>query len=418
MKLIEKPTFDAFKGIEIFKDIPEKDLKIIYEKVECRFYDHEETIIQEETLGDNVFILTEGKVRIVKEVNDGRTEVLGFYSEKGGLFGEMAILEDKPRSAGMIADSDCEIMAVSRENFIKLVESVPPFSLAVAKNISQFLRETDERLIKALKEENEQLRHANYMLQETQEALINKERLALIGRMASTILHDMKNPMSTIGGYAQLIKIKKHTQAKLVEYADIISRQVAQFTSMAQDLLTFAQGGEEIQLKSMPATIYFNECCESLDLKFEEREITFEKDLQFEGDLRIDGARFFRVLDNIAVNALDVLGPGGVFKIQTLEVDTGLRLLLEDNGPGMTDEVKQNAFKEFYTFGKRKGTGLGLAIVKRIVDDHDGVITVESHVGEGTQFIIDLPAVGYDLLPKSRQQIPIPFNPRDEQAEA
>lgn len=418
MKLIEKPTFESFKGIRIFKDIPEKDLKTIYEKVECRHYDHEETIIQEETKGDNVFILASGKVRIVKQVNDERTEVLGFYSEKGGLFGEMAILEDKPRSAGMIADSDCDILAVSRGNFIKLVETVPPFSLAVAKNISQFLRETDERLIKSLKEENEQLRHANYMLQETQEALINKERLALIGRMASTILHDMKNPMSTIGGYAQLIKIKKNTQAKLVEYADIISRQVAQFTNMAQDLLTFAQGGDEIQLKSIPANIYFSECFESLDLKFGERQVKFEKNLKFEGDLRLDGARFYRVLDNIAVNALDVLGPDGTFRMETLEVDTGLRIILEDNGPGMSEEVRQNAFKEFYTFGKRKGTGLGLAIAKRVVDDHDGVISIESTEGEGTRFIIDLPAVGYDLLPKSKHQIPIPFYQKDSQAEA
>lgn len=417
MKLIEKPPFESFIDIRIFKDIPKHDLETIYEKVECRHYDHEETIIQEETKGDNVFVLTSGKVRIVKEVNDERTEVLGYYSEKGGLFGEMAILEDKPRSAGMIADSECEILTVSKENFINLVETVPPFSLAVAKNISQFLRETDARLIKSLKDENEQLRHANFMLQETQEALINKERLALIGRMASTILHDMKNPMSTIGGYAQLIKLRKHTQAQLNNYADIISRQVGQFTSMAQDLLTFAQGGDEIQIKSMPANVYFNECCESLDLKFSEREIKFEADIQFEGDIRIDGARFYRVMDNIAVNALDVLEPGGTFKIQTIEVDTGLRIIIEDNGPGMSEEVKQNAFKEFYTFGKRKGTGLGLAIVKRVVDDHDGVIRIESQLGEGTQFVIDLPAIGYDLLPKSKHQIPIPFYQNTEGSE-
>jgi len=247
------------------------------------------------------------------------------------------------------------------------------------------------------------------MLQEAQEALINKERLALIGRMASTILHDMKNPMSTIGGYAQLIKMKRHTQGQLTKYADIIGRQVIQFTTMAQDLLTFAQGGDQMKLKSIEAAEYLKECCGSIALKFESREPTMDCDLKFKGVIRLDTGRFFRVLDNIATNALDVLGEGGKLMIYSQEVETGLRIIMEDNGPGMSEEVQQNAFKEFYTAGKRKGTGLGLAIVKRIVDEHEGLVSIESKEGVGTKFIIDLPAVGYDLLPQSRHQIPIPF---------
>ncbi|MCF7824457.1 MAG: HAMP domain-containing histidine kinase [Candidatus Marinimicrobia bacterium] len=409
MKLLKKPTFESLKKLRIFQDIPEDEMKHIHEKIEYREYGNEETIIHENTMGDQVFILSSGKVRIVKQIGEDRAEVLGYYGEQGGLFGEMAILEDMPRSAGMIADSDCKVLAVSKEGFLELVQTVPLFSLAVAKNISQFLRETDDRLINKLKIENEELRQANNLIRETQEALISKERLALIGRMASTILHDMKNPMSTIGGYAQLIKMKKHTHGQLVKYADIISRQVMQFSSMAQDLLTFAQGGEQMQLRSIQAGEYLKECADSLSLKFVERQIRMEKDLNFEGTVRIDTGRFFRVLDNIATNALDVLGDDGVFRIQSLEVETGLRIILEDNGPGMSDEVKQSAFKEFFTSGKRKGTGLGLAIVKRIVDEHDGLVAIESTEGEGTKFIIDLPAVGYDLLPKSKHQIPIPF---------
>jgi len=134
-----------------------------------------------------------------------------------------------------------------------------------------------------------------------------------------------------------------------------------------------------------------------------------ERDLKFEGTVRIDTGRFFRVLDNIAINSLDVLNEKGVFKIHSKAVETGLRIILEDNGPGMSEEVMQNAFKEFYTSGKRKGTGLGLAIVKRIVDEHDGLVSIETKEGVGTKFIVDLPAAGYDLLPKSKHQIPIPF---------
>ena len=409
MKLIEKPSLDSLRKWKIFEHIPDAELKQIYAKIEFCRYDHEESIIHEETIGDHIYILTSGKVRIEKKVGENSSEVLGYYDEVGGLFGEMALLEDKPRSAGMIADTDCEVLSVSKEDFLELVHSVPLFTLAVAKNISQFLRETDERLINKLKKENDELRHMNYLLQETQEELIGRERLSLIGRMASTILHDMKNPMSTIGGYAQLIKMKKHSGEQLAKYADIIAKQVIQFTTMTQDLLSFAQGGEQMRLRSVQMAGYLQECCDSLVLKFEERNVPFVRDLTFKGEVRIDNGRFFRVLENIATNALDVLDSEGHFTIHSMEVETGVRIILEDDGPGMTDDVRENAFKEFYTFGKRKGTGLGLAIVKRIVDEHDGIISIETELGIGTKFIIDLPAVGYNLLPKSRHQIPIPF---------
>ncbi len=409
MRLVEKPEFDSLKQWKIFEHIPDAELKQIYGKIDYCHYDHEESIIHEETIGDHIYILTSGKVRIEKKIGETTSEVLGFYDEVGGLFGEMALLEDKPRSAGMIADTDCEVIAVSKDDFLELVHSVPQFTLAVAKNISQFLRETDERLINKLKKENDELRHMNYLLQETQEELIGKERLSLIGRMASTILHDMKNPMSTIGGYAQLIKMKKHSGEQLAKYADIIAKQVIQFTTMTQDLLSFAQGGEQMRLRSVEMAGYLQECCDSLILKFEERGLGFERDLNFKGEVRIDNGRFFRVLENISNNALDILGSEGCFTIHSMEVETGVRIILEDDGPGMSDDVIENAFKEFYTFGKRKGTGLGLAIVKRIVDEHDGIISIESEEGVGTKFIIDLPAVGYNLLPKSKHQIPIPF---------
>jgi len=409
MKLLKKPDIKSLRQWKIFEHIPDLELEQIHKKIEVRYYDHEESIIREESLGDHIFILAKGKVRIEKSVGDHDTEVLGYYDEVGGLFGEMAVLENKPRSAGMVADTSCEILTVSKADFIDLVQAIPLFTLAVARNISQFLRETDERLITRLKKENEELRHMNYLLQETQEELIGKERLSLIGRMASTILHDMKNPMSTIGGYAQLIKMKKNSKEQLAQYADIIARQVIQFTTMTQDLLSFAQGGEQMRLRSVQMAGYLQECCDSLVLKFEQQQVSFIRDLQFKGEVRIDNGRFFRVLENIANNALEILDETGHFTIHSLEVETGVRLILEDDGIGMPDEVKANAFKEFYTFGKRKGTGLGLAIVKRIVDEHDGIISIESEEGVGTKFIIDLPAVGYNLLPKSKHQIPIPF---------
>lgn len=410
MKPLDMLPESELRALEVFKNIPEEELAPIQEMMQHHQYDHEETIIREEEAGDNFFILLEGKVRVEKQIDATTSEVLGFFEDEGGLFGEMSLVEDKPRSAGIIADSDCRVLTVCKAGFLELVNQFPKFTLEVAKNISSFLRHTDQRLIDNLKKENEDLKRINKQLQETQEELIGKERMSLIGRMASTILHDMKNPMSTIGGYAQIIKMKDHDREALNKYADIINKQVERFMGMTQDLLSFAQGGDQMKVTTIHIDPYLEECIEALELRFEERGVKLELDLDFKGEVRLDTSRFYRVIENIANNALDVLGEDGKLIIRTREVETGVRLSLEDNGSGMSEETKANAFKEFYTQGKKKGTGLGLAIVKRVVDEHDGMIHLESEEGVGTTFIIDLPAIGYHLLPKSKHQIPIPFD--------
>lgn len=396
--------------LDVFKNIPTAELEPIRGMIAHLQYDNEETIIREDEVGDSFFILVAGRVRVEKQIDASSAEVLGFFEEKGGLFGEMSLVEDKPRSAGIIADTECRVLTVSKDGFLELVNQFPKFTLEVAKNISGFLRHTDQRLIDNLKKENEELKRTNKQLQETQEELIGKERMSLIGRMASTILHDMKNPMSTIGGYAQIIKMKEHDRDALNKYADIINKQVERFMGMTQDLLSFAQGGEQMKVTTVNIDPYIKECVDTIEVRYQERGVELELDLDFKGEVRLDTSRFFRVIENIANNALDVLGEDGKLTIKTREVDTGVRISMIDNGSGMSEETRENAFKEFFTQGKKKGTGLGLAIVKRVVDDHDGIIHLESEEGVGTSFIIDLPAIGYHLLPKSKHQIPIPFD--------
>jgi len=409
MEKLSALPVDELRTLEVFLNIPETELVRLAEMVEHHAFEREEVIIREEELGDSFFILLDGRVRIEKQIDKLNSEVLGYFDKTGGLFGEMSLVEDKPRSAGIIADTDSRVLTVSKVAFLELVNQFPMFTLEVARNVSSFLRKTDQRLIENLQRENEELKKSNNQLQDAQDELIGKERLSLIGRMASTILHDMKNPMSTIGGYAQIIKMKEHSREELNKYADIINKQVERFMRMTTDLLSFAQGGEQMKISTIEIDGFLDECYEAMLPRFEDRGVNLTLDLNFKGRVRMDNSRFYRVIENIAENALDVLQEGKMFWIQSEEVDTGVRITLGDNGPGMPEEVKANAFKEFFTQGKKKGTGLGLAIVRRVVDEHDGIIHLESEVGVGTRFIIDLPAIGYHLLPKSKHQIPIPF---------
>lgn len=102
-------------------------------------------------------------------------------------------------------------------------------------------------------------------------------------------------------------------------------------------------------------------------------------------------SRAKRILYNLTKNAVDALNRGGRLAVSLAVDGGGLRLRVEDTGPGMSSEVRARLFDPFFTAGKRHGTGLGLSIVKRFVDDHHGTIEVESTPGKGTVFTVSLP---------------------------
>jgi signal transduction histidine kinase len=108
------------------------------------------------------------------------------------------------------------------------------------------------------------------------------------------------------------------------------------------------------------------------------------------GSVYIDVLQIRRVLDNLIGNAIEAMPEGGLLNVSTSRAVEGVTVRIADMGIGMTPEVKANLFKPFYTT-KHGGVGLGLAYCKRAVDAHGGTITVDSNVGEGTVFTIQLP---------------------------
>ena len=391
MKNLPKPRVEEIIHLSLFKELPEDEIKRIATVLGKQCYNKDEFIITEEDPGDVLYILVTGSLYVTKNINTNQQEILNLIETPGELFGEMALVEDKPRCAGVVASVNCEVLTIKKEDFLELVGNLPKFTLQVARNISNYLRNTDQRLISVLQEKNAELTLAYQKLQETQEELIRQERISLIGRMASTILHDMKNPMSAISGYAQLIKMRELPREKLSNYADIIDREVKHFSSMAQELLAFARGEGKMKLIEVELSAFLNELSESVTVKFKEHGMKLDCKLNHQGRLKIDTSRMRRAIDNIISNAIEAMNEGGVFTIETMDSDDKVQIILSDTGYGMTEDVLERMFEEFFTYGKSTGTGLGMAICKRIIDDHDGTIKVESILGEGTKFTIELP---------------------------
>ena len=109
-------------------------------------------------------------------------------------------------------------------------------------------------------------------------------------------------------------------------------------------------------------------------------------------EITADPGQIYQVLINLAVNAIQAMPDGGRLTIRTAREGSGIRLVAEDTGIGMSDEVLKNIFTPFYTTKDvGEGTGLGLSVVEGIINSHGGSITVESRLGEGTKFGVYLP---------------------------
>lgn len=216
-------------------------------------------------------------------------------------------------------------------------------------------------------------------------------RLAAIGRMLAGVAHDLRNPMTVISGYAQLMALESDEAARHERSARIL-HQIDEMTAMISDLLSFARGDTRLHPTWLHPELFAEEVRETLAPQCEPRGITLAIEASGKA-VRVDQNRVKRVVLNLAKNAVEALTRGHCLRVDLGEVDGALRLRVEDDGPGIPEEVRARLFTPFVTSGKVHGTGLGLSIVKRFVDDHHGTIDLKTAPGEGAIFSVHIPGV-------------------------
>ena len=393
MRILDPPPIELLKKLDLFSGVHQDELEKMSALMQRQVFESGEMLIEEAAIATQFFVLIKGHLEVVKSIEGDELEVLNVIRGSGELFGEMALVENKLRSAGIIARETSEVLVVEKAGFLELVNHFPKFTLEVARSISNYLRRTDSTLIGSLEEKNRELSKTIQALNETREALVENERLSIIGKMASTILHDLKNPMTTIAGFAQLIGLKEMPYEEIVKYTKIITQQVNQFNILAQELLAFASGTSALKLETLEFPACIQEALISIQFNLAQQKMQLVTDFQGQALLNIDPNRFYRVVENLANNASEAMSEGGVLSISTEAVEDYLVLTVSDTGHGMERDVLTKIFDEFFTYNKHGGTGLGLAIVKNIVRDHKGEISVKSTPGKGTAFTIKLPIV-------------------------
>jgi two-component system sensor histidine kinase HydH len=231
-------------------------------------------------------------------------------------------------------------------------------------------------------------------IRDLQEKVRRSERLASLGRLAAGVAHEIRNPLSSIRGFAQLFKNRLKGQEKEEEYASIMVREVDRLNRVITELLDFARP-KEPHREAYSLEEILGHTLKLLEPELAKKRVGVER--VYEDGLppaRVDRDRLSQAILNLMLNALESMEDGGKIRIGLKREGEGgkefLKVSISDTGRGIPREDLGKVFDPFFST-KRKGTGLGLAIVHQIVESHRGEITVDSREGEGTTFQITLP---------------------------
>lgn len=241
---------------------------------------------------------------------------------------------------------------------------------------------------------------AHLRARDTERHLHEREsRLAAIGQMTSSLVHDLRNPLTLLKGYADLA----HALA-LREGEDAIAGELEQVRAaserlrrMVEEVLEFARGGApKLVIEPVPVRRFLDRTLAPLAADLEDRGIATDIELRLRDDLSVpfDPDRFQRVLENLLRNAREAVLTGGGDKkifLSAWTADGVLAIRVADTGPGIPEEAARHLFEPFAT-GKQQGTGLGLVTVRNLVKAHGGDIRVETAAPEGgAAFTVTLP---------------------------
>ncbi|MCX8188518.1 MAG: GAF domain-containing protein [Nitrososphaeria archaeon] len=232
-------------------------------------------------------------------------------------------------------------------------------------------------------------------LLEAQEKLLRSQRLATIGEVAASVGHDLRNPLQVILYESFVLenivekiadKVDDKTLVTLKSHVQKIKEQINYMNRIVLDLQDY---GRQIIIKTSKVDLN-NLIMNILSTNKVPENIKVIVNIPSEFTIDADAESIKRVFTNIIINAFQAMPEGGTLTIYAEKEENKTKIYFKDTGIGIPKENLEKLFQPLFTT-KAKGTGLGLAVCKRIVEAHNGTIEVESELGKGTKFIINLP---------------------------
>jgi signal transduction histidine kinase len=328
-------------------------------------------IFREGDPGDGVYVIRDGLVEIAHVVNSQPHRVFS-RPGPGEIFGEMAVIEDLPRSATATAVKDARVYFIPRDEMLALLKCSPGLAFTVLQEISRRLRDFNQLHLREI---------------------IQAERLAVVGNFARSILHDLKNPLTVISLAAEALERPGISPERRAQSLGYIHMQVQHIKEMIGDILEFTQGASaKAAFSSVDYRQFVSKLLPELVADAGIKSVRIEPQNEPPAfQLRLEPRRLRRVFFNLLHNAEDAMPGGGRLLLRFRQDEKEVITEVEDTGPGLAPEIVDRLFQPFATHGKSHGSGLGLSICKKIVEDHGGRIGARSEPGHGAIFFFTLP---------------------------
>ncbi|HEY3932128.1 MAG TPA: ATP-binding protein [Verrucomicrobiae bacterium] len=357
--------------VELFCGLNHKELLDLREISRQKRFPGGSQIFREGDRGDGLYIIKDGSVQIAHMVGEEARHIFS-QLDPGEIFGEMAVIEDRPRSATAVALTDTQLYFIPREKMRTLLQHSPGLAFKFLQEISHRLREFNQR-------------HLHEVVQ--------AESLAAVGRFAQGIVHDLKNPLSIIGLSAEIFDMQGISPEIRAKTQSRIKKQVERIGDMVGDILIFTEGKKiESEIKPADYRAFVLELLPDLNAEAELKNVCVEFQCDLPGvSIQLDPRRLSRVFYNLVHNATDMMLNGGKIFLGFHANEKEIVTEIEDAGPGIAPEIADKLFEPFATHGKAHGTGLGLSICKKIIEDHGGRIWVRNEPNRGAIFCFALP---------------------------
>ena len=257
------------------------------------------------------------------------------------------------------------------------------------------LRKRYKDLSEKLEKSYDKLHRETQLMLEVEEQLSAAQKLSALGQLSASLAHEIKNPLSSIRGTAEILLDEFPTNHPKREFVEILLKETKRLNNTVEEVLQFSrrgiQGKEKEETDTEPLSQVIDRVTSLLASQLRKKSIKLTVTGWETGKtFFVAGEKLSQVFLNIILNGIDAAPPKGEIIIETMKQAGGYSVTVKDNGSGIPDDLKDKIFSAFYST-KESGTGLGLSISKRIVESYGGTLTLSDSETGGACFTVFLP---------------------------
>ena len=371
----------AFPGIK-----PEEVQEIIINS-QIKSYPAGTILCKEDAIEHTFYMILEGEFEVTKTINNMEKRLLKTLIA-GDFFGEMALIHNAPRAATVQSLTPAVVLELDKQGFDRVLKHSPSVATAMVAEISNRLRANDQLAIEDLRLRAREIADAYQKLAEQDMAR---------NEFLTSIAHELRTPLMVASGYLHTQKKGLLTGEQLKSTIEIVSRNVDQIVNLTNDLL-FLQEQELVLRDFQPVNLY--QVVEGIVAKYQAKAKARSINIKLRGNSNIapvqgDEPSLERAITGLVDNAIKFSHPNSTVDIRFADLGNHVSVSVVDYGIGIDPQIRPRIFDRFFHLENSgdeiyDGLGIGLSITRQVIQQHRGMLDVDSQPGKGSTFTISL----------------------------